>query len=450
MSEARKIGWCFLVLAGCGGEVREAAIMPARAETASESAPAPTPSDAVDAGAEDAEHPRCWPSGIASGGGCFTCPAPEVQGGVRPLRRRPSAAVSAVPAVQSPAGPSSRLTGPVNTSIANAKQQKALVQSLPLAHPSRARELRKLADAYIELEDGAAIERARAEAARDAAREAGQKGVEASEEANRSAAAKLEELSRNEAIAALRTLAEDYAGQPSQRFPTAPPAPLADLDDVLDLLLIEHQSAGDGASARRVGMNLITHFPSSKHVPHAYLVFADYFFDEAQSDPSKLPMAQQAYEKVIAAPPPLNRFYGYAWYKLAYVHYTQNDFQHALAAFVKVIEYGAQYPSLAGAANLAAAAKKDIVPVYATAGDPKGAFAFFQRAVTDPAEALALYAAVADAYRGTGHYAEALVVYRDLLVRSGESEETRCAYHNRVRELLYTLGHRDACAECAP
>ena len=52
---------------------------------------------------------------------------------------------------------------------------------------------------------------------------------------------------------------------------------------------------------------------------NAYLAFGELFFNEALSDPTKWEPAKQAYQKVISKPPPENKVYGYAWYKLAYV-----------------------------------------------------------------------------------------------------------------------------------
>jgi hypothetical protein len=50
------------------------------------------------------------------------------------------------------------------------------------------------------------------------------------------------------------------------------------------------------------------------------LAFADLFFDEAEhDDPTKLPLAQQAYQKVLAYPPPANLAYAFAWYRLGVI-----------------------------------------------------------------------------------------------------------------------------------
>ena len=55
---------------------------------------------------------------------------------------------------------------------------------------------------------------------------------------------------------------------------------------------------------------------------------------------------KQAYQKVIAKPPPENKVYGYAWYKLAYVFWNKGDLPHALDAFKKTIDFGIQFAQL--------------------------------------------------------------------------------------------------------
>ena len=109
-------------------------------------------------------------------------------------------------------------------------------------------------------------------------------------------------------------------------FPQNPPPAYPRLDEVYYYLAYEYEQAGDTANARRVYLDLITKTPNSKYIPNAYLAFGELFFNEAQGDPTKWEPAKQAYQKVIAKPPPDNKVYGYAWYKLAYVFWNQGDF----------------------------------------------------------------------------------------------------------------------------
>jgi hypothetical protein len=65
---------------------------------------------------------------------------------------------------------------------------------------------------------------------------------------------------------------------------------------------------------------------------NAYLAFGELFFNEAQGDPSKWALAEQSYGEVIKYPPPDNKVFGYAHYKLAYVYWNKGDFEKAIAS----------------------------------------------------------------------------------------------------------------------
>ena len=80
--------------------------------------------------------------------------------------------------------------------------------------------------------------------------------------------------------------------------------------------------------------------PKSKYIPNAYLAFGELFFNEAQGDPRSGSSREQAYKKVIKYPPPDNKVYGYAQYKLGYVFWNKGDFAQALDAFKKTIDFG--------------------------------------------------------------------------------------------------------------
>ncbi len=133
----------------------------------------------------------------------------------------------------------------------------------------------------------------------------------------------------------------------------------AQLDEVQYYLGLEQERDHDAANARRTYFMLIQQRPSSRFVPLAYLAFADLFFDEARSDPSRWELATQAYQKVIGYPPPQNRAYGYAWYRLAHVKWNQGDGAAAYRAFAKVSEYASSFAQLPGSSELAAAGASD-------------------------------------------------------------------------------------------
>jgi tetratricopeptide (TPR) repeat protein len=116
----------------------------------------------------------------------------------------------------------------------------------------------------------------------------------------------------------LRRLAEDYvelrktgdtrAGAKAienykKLYAEYPSYPLA--DDVLYDLALEYESAGDMMNARKNLYELITKYPSSRHVAYAYFGFGEMFLFEGAADPSKLELAKQAYREVLKLQSPI-------------------------------------------------------------------------------------------------------------------------------------------------
>ena len=323
--------------------------------------------------------------------------------------------------------------------VTELQQLESLVRSTGLTSHDRPMLLRRLAEDYVELEHAAS--RAMTVAAITSAqfrtsnpRLAGQ--WKATENARKTTM----ERARKAAIAAYTTIVTDYAGQPSPSFPATPPPAYASLDEACYYLAYEYEQAGDTASARRVYLDLITRTPASRYVASAYLAFGELFFTEAMGDPSRWDAARQAYLQVVSRPPPDNKAYGYAWYKLAYVFWNQGDLPHALSAFKKTIDSSQQFSSLPGAAKLADSARRDLVAVYALAGSPAEAYGFFVRVSGDaPASSAKTFAMMNDlgqSYLDTGHYPEAVALYRDLeAARRRQRPQLRVpiAHHRRRR-----------------
>ena len=159
------------------------------------------------------------------------------------------------------------------------------------------------------------------------------------------------------------------------------------------------------------------------------------FFAEAQGDPAKWSLAAQAYGEVIKHPPPANRVHAYARYKLAWVHEGTGDHARAVDAFKKVIDAVALAPGQPGAARLADAARRDVIPAYAKVGDPARAFRFFEGMGGDP---LAMTADLGQALLDTGHYPEAIIVYRDLASRDRRGARP-CLYEARIAQATMAM-----------
>jgi TolA-binding protein len=70
-------------------------------------------------------------------------------------------------------------------------------------------------------------------------------------------------------------------------------------DEALYYLGLELELLGNYDMARKNYFMLVRDFPQSTFVPYAYFAFGELFFSEGmKGDPSKLPLAEQAYEKV--------------------------------------------------------------------------------------------------------------------------------------------------------
>ncbi len=348
-----------------------------------------------------------------------TSPAIEAPRGTSPV-----AAPSPAPPADLPRGAPrgerpSRSPGPRATLITEISALEQVFASTPRSSPGRVTLARRLAEAYVELEGASSTDKRSAELERDSLRS---RSAEA-------AALKQAQASRSEQVAlAARGKAIKYYTLIKDEYPD-----YAQLDEVLYYLAYEHEQANDHAEARKVYMELKAKRPLSRYIPDVYLAFGERWFEEAQGDPSKMDLAAQAYEQVLGFPPPGNKVYGYACYKLAFIHWNKGEHEKALAAFKKTIDFGIQFAELPGAASLASAARRDIVPVYALKGDPARAYAFFRPLSGDPPSSnqrtFKMMDDLGQSYWDAARYPEALTVYRDLAARDSAGV---CAHGVRV------------------
>ena len=312
---------------------------------------------------------------------------------------------------------------------------ETLFQQTPQNSPDRPDLARRLAEDYVELENAAFHEKTQAEIDRDAMKKrnpagAGQKQATADQD--------------TKLMLAARGKAEQYYTLIKKEYATYPA-----LDEVLYYLAYEYEQGNDYVNARKVYYELINTRPQSKYIPNAYLAFAELFFNEAQGDPSKWDLAAQFYGKVIEYPPPKNTVYGYSWYKVAYVYWNQGQLQKSLSAFKKTIDYGVQWPQQPGALKLADSARRDLIPVYALTGDPTAAYNFFHNLSGDAPGAndktYKMMDELGQNYLDTGHYPEAITLYKDLIHRDTASGHT-CVYQAHIADATLALksGNKDA------
>ncbi len=310
-----------------------------------------------------------------------------------------------------------------------------LFRTTPRNAPDRVQLARRMAEDYVELESAAFRDKTQAEIARDGLRKknpsaAGQKQAQANQ--------------ANAIMLAARKKVVQYYTLIVDQYPN-----YGQLDEVLYYLAYEYEQANDLANARRVYYDLIKKKPNSKYIPNAYLAFGELFFNEAQGDPSKWDLAAQAYAEVIKFPPEKSKVYGYAWYKLAYVFWNKGDFDKALNAFKHTIDFGTNYTQYPGAAKLADSARRDVIPVYALKGDPGQAYNFFRNISGDAkgsnGKTFKMMDDLGQNYLDTGHYPEAVTLYKDLLVRDHGSDKA-CEYQAHITEATLAMksGNKDS------
>jgi tetratricopeptide (TPR) repeat protein len=310
---------------------------------------------------------------------------------------------------------------------------ETLFSSTRESSPDRVQLARRLAEAYVELEAAATRDKTESEIKADDAK----KGNAANLDKFKGDAEKAKKV-----ILAAREKAIKYYTLVKDKYPS-----YGQLDEVLYYLAYEYEQANDLTNARKVYYELIEKKPQSKYIPNAYLAFGELFFNEAQGDPSKWDLAAASYQETIKYPPPDNKVYGYAYYKLAYVFWNKGDFPKALEAFKKTIDYGTQFAQLPNSAQLAVAARRDLIPVYALSGRPDAAYNFFKGlsgdASNETAKTFKMMDDLGQNYLDTGHYPEAIALYHDLMSR--DKGENVCRYQASVAQATLALksGNKD-------
>ena len=285
--------------------------------------------------------------------------------------------------------------------------------------PDRPQLVRRLAEGYVELESAAQRDKIAADISAQDAKKKKQDATKFRSDA--AAADKILAAARKSAIAYYTLMKTDYPDY-------------SKIDEVLYYLAYEYEQGGDLKNARATYFELIQKAPKSTYIPNAYLAFGELFFQEAQGDPSKWELSAAAYKEVIKYPPPNNKVYGYARYKLGYVFWNKGEYANALNEFKKVIEYGDTYGDLPNAKQLAKSARRDTIPVYAVSGDPGKAFNFFKPLSGDKGgestKTVEMMNELGLAYLDTGHYKEGIVLYRDLLSR--DAGDKSCFYQGQI------------------
>jgi tetratricopeptide (TPR) repeat protein len=312
------------------------------------------------------------------------------------------------------------------------KQVERLLDVTPVKSKDHPRLLRRLGDDYVELASTLFRDQIHKEIFAD---EIKRLNPTRSRRIRRKAKRLSKRVSkaRARAVKFYRRLADEhskYCHLPRMKDPQARGC----VDEVLYYLAYEHEQLDASDDARKSYLELVQNHPGSKYLPAAYLAFGELFFSEAQMDPTRWALARQAYGKVIAHPPPNNKLWAYAHYKLGYIDWNESKHGDALDHFRQVIEALAKHPDLPNALGLAEAARRDMVPVYALSGEASKAWGFFAPLSGDrpgdKTKTIALVEQLGQALLDIGQHSQAVDLYR-LLLKRGPSDRS-CAYRGAI------------------
>jgi tetratricopeptide (TPR) repeat protein len=307
-----------------------------------------------------------------------------------------------------------------------------LYKRTPRRSPDRAQLVRRLAEGYVELESAATRDKIKADIDADDAKNAKQKNKYDTSKRESTAAQQIVIKSRENAIKYYTRMKKDYPDY-------------SKIDEILYYLAYEYEQSKDLERARNVYLELIEKAPNSPYVPNAYLAFGELFFNEAMGDPSKWALAESAYKEVTKYKPPQNKVYGYALYKLGYVYWNSGEYAQAIQEFKNVIEYGDKFADMPNAKLIQKSARRDIIPVYAVAGKASKAFNFFRPLSGDSGGSqeltLQMLRDLGISYFDTGHYDEAITLYRDLMAR--DKGDQFCDYQVLISQAVQALSGSD-------
>ncbi len=136
-----------------------------------------------------------------------------------------------------------------------------------------------------------------------------------------------------------------------------------------------------------------------------------------------------------STPPPENKVWGYAHYKLGYVYWNKGDFARAMSEFKKTIEYGAAVrlaPQRASSsrsrrgATSSRSTRSRAIPSAPTtsssplSGDSGGSTEKTFKMMDD----------LGQNYLDTGHYPEGIALYTDLMTR--DRGPKYCVYQGHI------------------
>ncbi len=186
---------------------------------------------------------------------------------------------------------------------------------------------------------------------------------------------------------------------------------------------LSEQRAGNLADARKDYFELVKNSPASAFIPLAYLAFAELFRKEAEHKPAMLSLATQAYKNVTDFPPPRNKAYAYAFFRIGEAKQHDNPTE-ALSSYLTAAKHAPDSPCPGALAN---AARQRTTDTYAGVGRPGRAWDFFRRTAPDDATAAKMLADLVRKYEAAGKPQDGCKAVRAASAAARASESLKAA-----------------------
>lgn len=199
------------------------------------------------------------------------------------------------------------------------------------------------------------------------------------------------------------------------------------LDRIMFSLAYGLDRVGQTERAQQVYLALAERFPTSRYVPHAFLAFGEYFFNN-----NMMADAQAAYERVLAFGQENNAVYGYAIFKLAWVFYNLNEYEQSLTRFEEALRYGLDNPRSLAADQMVSETRRNIVMPYAQVRGPERAIRdFMGYSNNDRRMAYRMYEELTLFYYDSGMWAQAINGFK-VLIRDQSDSEKVCNWQSQI------------------
>jgi tetratricopeptide (TPR) repeat protein len=309
-----------------------------------------------------------------------------------------------------------------------------LANVTPLWALDRPRTIRRLADGYVELEQDYAQDR---QEASDRARllQAIDPGGAARAQREADAAARLEGTMRGRAMVLFRELIDEH---PSFcRFPMRKKGEQGCIDHVLFQLGQAYERAGEPGLAQAPYRRLVAELPSSNRAPRAYLALAEQSFSDARNNAVPWREVVELYSQAIAglvSTPGGDQLGAYARYKRAHARWAQSDLQPALQDMLMAVRMAQRLPSSEPATAMLAHARRELVQLYAEAGDIPKALASFEPvsggSASERGPALKMLEELGRRLLDIGRYEQAIAVFEELKAKNGRGDT--CGYQTAI------------------